>query len=400
MAFADLAYIDATGPHRPDYPTALEYLQAAYRAIYGADVYLEADSQDGQFLAILAQMGKDVLDYGTQVYNNMSPSTAVGAGLSRVVKINGIRRQDASFSTVDLRIVGQVGATILNGQAEDTQGNKWALPASVVIPIAGEITVTATAVDIGDISAAAGSIVKIATPTLGWQTVTNLLAATPGAPIETDADLRLRQKHSTALPSLSVMDGIVGIVANLPGVTRIKGYENDSSVTDADGIPRNSISLVVEGGITQDIGDAIARKKTPGTGTYGTTAVNTVDAKGMPNVINFFRPTVVQMKAEVTIKALTGYTSGYADLIKAAVVAAINALGIGDDVLYTKLYVPANLRDCTMPETFNPTAGATFNITALTIARLANALAAADVPIAFNEAAAALVANITVTVVP
>lgn len=392
MSLADLAYIDATGPHRPDYPTALTYLQNAYRAIYGADVYLEADSQDGQFLALLALMGKDLTDYATQVYNNMSPSTAVGAGLSRMVKINGIRRKSPSYSSVDLRIIGQAGATIINGQAADTLGQKWNLPASVVIPIGGEITVTATAADVGAVAAGAGTINKIATPTLGWQTVTNLLAATPGAPVETDAELRARQVVSTALPSLSVFDGTVGAVANVPDVTRFRGYENDTAVTNADGIPRNSISIVVEGGDSQAIADAIARHKTPGTGTYGTTAVTTYDAKGMPNIIRFYRPTVVQIKAEVTIKALPGYLTGYADQIKAAVAAAITAMAIGDDVLITKLYVPANL-----PGT---AAGATFNITGLTIAKLANTLGTADIVIAFNEVAAALASNITVTVVP
>lgn len=49
------------------------------------------------------------------VYNAFSPSTAQGAGLSSVVKINGIRRKTASYSTVDLRIVGQVG-TIVTGR--------------------------------------------------------------------------------------------------------------------------------------------------------------------------------------------------------------------------------------------------------------------------------------------
>lgn len=392
MTIADLAYVDATGPHRPDYPTALAYLQEAYRAIYGADVYLEADSQDGQFLAIVAVMGKDLLDYATGVYNNMSPSSAVGAGLSRMVKINGIRRQSPTFSTADLRIVGQVGTTILNGQAIDTLGQKWNLPASVIVPIAGEITVTATAADIGAISAAANSINKIGTPTLGWQTVNNVLAAAEGAPVESDADLRARQIVSTALPSLSVMDGTVGAVANVPGVTRYRGYENDTAVTNADGIPRNSISIVAEGGDNQAIADAIARHKTPGTGTYGTTVITTYDAKGVPNVIRFYRPTVVQIKVEVTIKALQGYTTSYGALIKQSVVDFINALAIGDDVLGTKLFVPAYL-----PGT---TAGATFNVQDLRLAKLADPFGYTDVPIAFNEAAAALVANITLIVVP
>ena len=50
MAISELIYIDSTGFHYPDYPTILAFYQSAYRAIYGADVYLEADSQDGEWL--------------------------------------------------------------------------------------------------------------------------------------------------------------------------------------------------------------------------------------------------------------------------------------------------------------------------------------------------------------
>jgi uncharacterized phage protein gp47/JayE len=390
MSFSDLAYIDATGPHRPDYPTALAFLQDAYRAIYGADVYLEADSQDGQFLALMALMAKDCLDYAGSVYNNMSPSTATGVGLSRVVKINGIRRQIPTFSTADLRIVGQVGTVITNGQAVDTFGNKWNLPASVTIPIAGEITVTATAADIGAVNAGANTINKINTPTLGWQTVNNVLAATPGAPVETDVALRARQKISTALPSQSVMDGIVGGVANVTGVTRIKGYENDTDTTDANGIPPHTISLVAEGGTAQDVADVIARRKTPGTGTYGSTSIVTYDSRGVPNTIRFYRPTVQQIKAQITIKALPGYVTGYADQIKAAVVAAVKALSIGDSVLLSRISATASL--------LGTPAGATYYITDTQLAKLASALAAANVPILFNEVADALLANITIVV--
>ena len=53
-AIGDLVFVDATGLRYPDYPTVLEYLKNEYRAIYGADTYLEADSQDGQWVSILA----------------------------------------------------------------------------------------------------------------------------------------------------------------------------------------------------------------------------------------------------------------------------------------------------------------------------------------------------------
>lgn len=392
MNLSDLVYIDSTGYHYADYPTILQWLQDEYRAIYGADVYLEADSQDGQLLATTARAMYDSAVTGAANYNARSPSTAQGVGLSSVVKINGIKRQSPTKSTVDLDIGGTVGTTITNGVAQDTVGNKWNLPASVVIPISGTITVTATADEDGYITAQAATVTKIYSPTLGWQTVNNVLAATPGSPVEEDAELRVRQTTSVALPSLSVFEGTKGAVANVAGVTRSEGYENDSDTTDADGILRHSIAMVVEGGDTQAIADAIAAKKTPGTRTQGTTSATTYDIYGMPNTINFYRPTIVPMKVEVNITALLGYTTGYDTLIKAAVAALINSLKIGADVILTKLYVPANL-----PGT---TPGTTFNIISIRIAKVGDAFGAVNIPILFNEAASCLEANVTVVVVP
>ena len=184
-----LAYIDDTGIHLPDYPTVLDHVKGIMHDIYGDDLYIEADSQDGQLCAAFASMMHDTYALCGDVYNAFSPSTAQGAGLSSVVKINGIRRKTASYSTVDLRIVGQVGTIVTGGKAEDVAGQKWLLPARVVIPAEGEITVTATAEVMGDIRAAAGEITKIATPTRGWQTVNNPAAATAGAPVEKDSEL-------------------------------------------------------------------------------------------------------------------------------------------------------------------------------------------------------------------
>lgn len=390
MQISDLVYVDETGFHSPDYPTVLSLLQDAYREIYGTDIYLTPDSQDGQWLAIQALALFDTIQVAEAVYNSFSPATAVGAGLSRNVKINGIRRQSPTHSTVDVTLTGQAGATIVAGVVSDSLGQQWELPASVTIPVEGEIVVTATAVELGALSAAAGSITRIATPTRGWQTVTNVLPATEGVAVETDAALRRRQAISTALPSLSVFDGIVGGVANVPGVTRSRGYENDSDVTDADGIPRHSIALVVEGGDAQYVADAIARRKTPGTGTYGTTTVTTFDARGVPNPINFFRPTTVQIAAAITIRPLAGYTAPTGDAIVAAVTAYINGLDIGDDVLLTKLYVPANLPGTPVINTYD--------IMSITLARAGQPLLPQNIIVAFNEVAEALPANINVAV--
>ena len=387
MAIPQLVYVDDTGYHYADYPTFLAYFQDAYRSIYGADTYLEADSQDGQWVAIQAQAAYDTAALGASVYNSFSPSTSQNDALSRNVKINGIARNTPTFSNVDVTIVGQAGTAIVNGQAQGTDGVNWLLPALVIIPLSGTITVNAICTVLGATQAGAGTITKISTPTRGWQTVANVLAAVAGDPVESDAELRVRQKVSTALPSLSVLDGLTGAIADIDGVTRYRSYENDSDVVDADGLPKHSIAIVVEGGAVQDIGDTIAKKKTPGTTTYGTTSVNTFDKYGLLNVINFFRPTNATITTQITIHPLQGYTTGYEALIAASVIDYYNSLLIGDDVLLSKVYTPANL-----PGT---QAGATYDITLIKLGKNAGPQSAANVVLTFNEVAAAILANVT-----
>lgn len=382
--------IDENGIFKPDYASVKTYVEDVFKSIYGEDVYIDPDSQDGQLLAIFASAIDDCNAQTVQAYNNYSPATARGTGLSIAVKINGLARKTASYSTVDTKIIGQAGTTILNGIAKDVNGGQWLLPASVVIPSGGEITVTSTAKEIGAQRAAAGEVTVIGTPTRGWQSVTNMADAVVGDPIETDAELRQRQAISTAIPSLTVFEGTIGAVSSIAGVERCEGYENDTNVTDSNGIPAHSISLVVEGGDAQTIGETIAAKKTPGTGTFGTTEVSVIDVYGVPRTIRFYRPTAVSIKAEITIASKPGWNSSIGDKIKQAVVDYIDNIRIGGDVIISSINLPANL--------YGGVDSKTFDVTSLQIARLANPLGSVDVPIAFNEAATAVVGDITLIV--
>ena len=61
--------IDATGIRAPGYGEVLQYFKDQYRAIYGADTYLEADSQDGQLLAVFALAIHEANTAAINVYN-------------------------------------------------------------------------------------------------------------------------------------------------------------------------------------------------------------------------------------------------------------------------------------------------------------------------------------------
>jgi len=359
MSYSDLFYIDQNGYHTSDYPTVLAYITSSFQGIYGADVYLGPDSQDGEWLAILAKGLYDAGMNGLASYNSLSPLGAQGVGLSRGVKLNGLTRQDPTFSTADLTLIGQSGVTLNRAVAIDSLQQKWIIPDGTTFPSGGSIVVTATAAVAGAVSAAANTITGIFTPTLGWQSVNNAAAATVGVAVESDAQLRIRQSMSTANPSLTVFDGTKGAVANVAGVTQSRGYENDSDSTDGNGITPHSICMVVEGGTISDICQAIQVHKTPGTNTYGSTSQLVYDAHGMPLTIRFQRPTLDTISVVITIAATVGWSSDYETIIQQSVASYINSIGIGNNVLYTKIFVPAYV--------FGTPAAGTFDITAMTV---------------------------------
>lgn len=388
-----LAYIDDTGLHLPDYPTVLDDLKAKVRAIFGEDLYLEPDSQEGQLVAIFAQAVHEAYSLAGSVYNSYSPSTAQGVGLSRMVIINGIRRDKRSHSTAPVRVVGEAGGVIKGGMADDVAGRRWLLPAQVTIPLQGEIMVTVTAQEPGDLRAAPGEINKIATPCRGWQSVSNPEAALPGAPVESDARLRTRQRVSTALPSRTVFEGTLGAVANVPGVTRQRGYENDTDKPDVNGIPPHHICMVVEGGDNQAIADAIAVKKTPGAGTLGDITLMTRDRYGVPKLISFYRPTLVRVGAMVILRALGGYTAATGERLRSNLVAHINALNIGEDVLHSRAYCPITSADTPGCRTFD-----VLSLRLFATAHAGEESTSVNVSIPFNGAALCDIDDITLEV--
>ena len=390
MNITDLIYIDQDGFHFPDFPTLFQRYQDAYRVIYGADIYIDADSQDGAFLALFAQSVYDLCNVFSGVYTSFSPALGIGDALTRNVAINGITRRAATHSTADVNVVGTVGTTIAAGKIRDALGNLWSIPTNTVIPVGGTITVTATCDTEGAITAAAGALNQIGTPQRGWVSVTNPLAAVAGVNAETDAELRLRQQLSTMITAYDTVGAIESGIADVDGVTEQRVYENDTNSTNSDGLVAHTIAAVVLGGDTQDIIDAIGDNKPPGCGTQGTTTGSYTDSRGVVKTINFYRPAGVGIKATVAITALTGYVSDYETELKQAIADAINALAIGEDVLITRLFAPATLNGLD--------GGKTYNLTDLKIAKLAGSPAFADVAIAYTEMATCSVSDITVTV--
>lgn len=380
------AQVTADGISAPPYSDDLASLQADFRAIFGDDAYLETDSQDGQWLAIIAQAVNDTNSLAIAVYNAFSPATAQGVGLSTVVKINGLDRALPAHSTVDIVSTGDPGSIIVGGIVQDALGNQYSLRTFIIPPL-GSITATATALLPGAIGGAPGTINQIVNPSRGWLTVTNPSSVSPGSDVETDAQLRQRQAVSTGNGAVAPPKTLVGNIEALDAVTECILYENVGSTTDANGLPGHSVSLIVTGGDANEIASVILNKKTEGANTYGTTSVTVLDYAGVPQVIHFFRPTLATIQVQVTLTPLAGFSTATEALIQNAVAAYINGLNGGDDVILSKIYVPANLN--------NDLDGNTFDITGILIGKNGGALGSADIVIAFNEEATCVPADVT-----
>lgn len=383
--------VTEAGISAPSYAEIYEYYKQRMREIFGDDINLDADTQDGQMVAMYALALSDVNSQAIAVYNAYNPSTAKGIALDTAVKVNGIQRRSASHSQADLKLIGQAGTHIISGVALDEQENKWLLPEDVVIPPSGEIVVTAIAEDEGNIKAAPGAINRIGTPTLGWQTVTNALAAEEGVPVQTDAELRIQQTKSTALPSVSLWEGIVASLLTTDGVRRVSGVKNDGDLPTDEGIPGHSIAMIVDGGDVAEIAKTIFLKKGEGVGTYGSTTYTYLDTYGFPNKISFSRPTNVDIFCEIKISPARNFLSTAEEEIKARIVTYINSLEIGESVNISRVLANAVKTDGGVVDT-------RFVVNDISLGESSTQLTTASVDIEWNEAAICELQNVTVTV--
>ncbi|EPD8829272.1 hypothetical protein ACSFFM_003779 [Escherichia coli] len=180
------------------------------------------------------------------------------------------------------------------------------------------------------------------------------------------------------------------LLTGTAGTTIINGSVKDSNNV----IWRLPVSVVVgvDGGDVTDIAQAIRGNKGQGTATHGTTSVTVPDKYGNPHVIKFSRSSDVPVYARIKLKVFTGYTSQIGQQIQQAISDYINSLMIGDSVLLSRIYSPANL---------GVVSGGNaryYDIQELTIGKSPGALSSSNIDIRYNESASCTPENIVITV--
>lgn len=256
-----------------------------YKVIYGNDINIDSNSPDGQKVDIEAQNGVDIREVLQNVNSGFDPDQAFGRVLDQRIAINGITRNEGTYTFQDIEITTDRALNLigLDGQAnelnptvsglytvKDDAGTLFYLLSSQVIVGASTTAFNFRAAAIGQVEVTPNTITTGETVLAGITNINNPSGVNSiGENEESDAKVKVRRRISTAISSVGNLDGLEAALRDLDGVTTALAEENDTNVTDSNGTEAHTIWCIVEGGDPDEIGRVIYSKKTTGCGMRG-----------------------------------------------------------------------------------------------------------------------------------
>lgn len=208
-----------------------------------------------------------------------------------------------------------------------------------------QIMVDAICTETGATVEAAGSVSSIATPYSGWDSATNPEAGVAGYDRETDEQLRARFYISKSQLASGHYDAISTAVQAVDGVTEMIIYENKTGSTDSNSITAYTNMIVVNGGVDSDVAKAIFDNIALNTKLQGNTTVTVPTVLGSFYSIKFERPTSHRLYMDIDITYTTSVTDNIIADIKQALVDYFAGFGVGESVLYSRVFIPINSVD-------------------------------------------------------
>ncbi len=311
----------------------ISYFNTQFLAIYGADINLDSDTPDGQWIAIIVQSILDLQDLLVQVYNSFDPDLAIGNVLDQRVAINGIQRQAGTYTLTPVTIVNTQSVNLYGiDQTEqdiytvaDNAGNQWLLTTTELGLAAGSNVLNFRAATPGANQTVPNTITVPVTIVLGVASVNNPTTYTTlGINEESDAALRLRRQKSVSLSSQGYLAGLLAALENINGVTSAFVYENNTDATDSDGVPSHSIWVIVAGTADDaDIAQAIYTKRNAGCGMFGAVSYDITQIDGTLFPVYWDTVVVQALFIAFTVTPLDGVTPVDIAAIRAGLVESL-----------------------------------------------------------------------------
>lgn len=404
-----------TGFDRKELDDLRDDINALFIKRFGDGIDLDDSQTPGMLAGVLSEADDTLEKLAQGVYNSFFVLKSSGANLDDLAAELEVYRKPAVNAYVDLQIDGYVDPDSPTIIPEETQ---FSTPDGQVFSTMADTTITqqATYVDSGGntqpledddgnalgrqiVQAAAietGTASNVMPNTIinpedsidGFYAVTNPSAATGGGDPETDDELRQRVLANRLNTPNSTPDGIQTAIKNLSGVTDVRLINNNTMSTDSYGNPAKSVHLYVIGGADADIIQTYFDYLPPQSNTVGSVMGTATDIGGRQYIVAFDRAETVPVfiKVGIHIDDTKFDTDNGPASIKTNIINYFDTLGMGDKVLYSKLFAPA----------YSPV-GVTD--VALTLGTSLDKLTEADVSVSDFQLAVTSSANIAVNII-
>ena len=314
---ANQNYIGVNGIVTQSLPEIISDITSDFQNIYGQNINVDSNSPDGQMINILSQIKKDILDLCVQYYNNLDTERVIGIPQQILYKLNNciIKAYTYSYVYVNVSVSKSVNLQGLDADIEnpdgvgytvsDGNGNRWILAESQTLTV-GTHTLNFRAAELGNVTATPNTITIMETVLAGVISVTNPANNyITGATGESDSEFRLRRNQTVSAPSQGFDDSLQGQLLNLDNVTEAKVYSNRTGSTQ-NGIPAHTVWVIVEGGASADIGQAIYANIPPGIPMKGTQSVQVQRPSGATETVYYDNPTAVSLYVKMDVQWISG----------------------------------------------------------------------------------------------
>ena len=193
-------------------------------------------------------------------------------------------------------------------------------------PVIGQriIQIEMKANDVGYNPIYAGAVTSISPEPTDYISVTNILDFSTGSDVESDSEYRARADSTSASGAAATRSAIISGLLDVEGVQKVKLYPNPTSSTSVEGVPAYQMMIVVYGGTTADIAQAIYDLVGVNIQTYGTTAYTITTEDSDTQVIYHTKASEKQLSVRVTYT--TSNNRALSDTEKDAIISGITTL--------------------------------------------------------------------------
>lgn len=244
----------------------LDDLSAAQLESISAKLRISSASLLGQLNGIFARELGIAWEQLEICYHGNDPDASEDFLLTMVAKLTGSGRRPATQSVVTLSCNLDITTVLVAGThfaALDSHlDQRWTPATDYTAGSSGAHDVVFVSENTGPIEGLAGHISVIASPLVGWNSVTNVLDAQLGRVVDDDPTLRTRRELELAAAGSGTARAIVGkVLATFPDVLDVFVYENDTDFADpvTGNAPHSLEVLIYDGAVPTINDDALAQ---------------------------------------------------------------------------------------------------------------------------------------------